>query len=170
MKNYLKSFSYGFITAALYYVFNLFMVLINLIFYTSAHDKIYGTFDVPRNPNTIMSFFITICAAYAFVLLGFFLFGRKSNLCEKNILLSFIVFMIPNFLIQILIYYSYSVELICLLNWFLKPLGDVFFFKTQTAYDLSFSYLGNSLLTYLPFIFTFLGALSGGQGTVLCPD
>lgn len=163
MKKYLKYLGFGLLTSVLYYSINFLIVLITNLFYISEHDKIYGTFQTLRSPIAVIKIFIIMCFLYAIVLLVFFLFGRLFDFSNGKMLLAFVLFIIPNFLIQILVYYSYSVELMCMLNWFMKPLSDVFFFGTQKAYDLEFSYFWNSLLTYFPFIFTFLGGLTKKQ-------
>lgn len=160
MKEYLKYLGYGFLTFVSYYLINLIMVIITTGFYALYHDKIYGTWEIPRDPNIVTRFFAVLCVLYILILFGIFLFGRRLKFSNEKMPVAFILFIIPNLALQILIYYSYSIELMLLLNWYLAPLSDVFFFKTQTAYDLRFSYLGNSLLTYLPFIFAFLGGVT----------
>lgn len=160
MKKYLRYLGYGFLTFFIYYAINLMMALINLA-YRSAYYEIYGFFDFAENPNVLLRFFIVLSVVLILILLGFFFLGRGMFKFGKEKLFPvFVLFIIPNIALQILIYYSYSIELMSLLNWYLAPLSDVFFFETQTAYDWRFSYLGNSLLTYLPFIAAFLGGLS----------
>lgn len=163
MGNYLQYSGFGFFTSILYYLFNLLMLLITNLFYIAGHDEIYGTFGTNRNPNILIEFFIVLCVVYILILFGFFLFGRVFNFGNEKMSFAFIFFIIPNIVIHILIYACYSVELMCLLNWFIKPLSDVFFFGTQKAYDLEFSYFWNSILTYFPFIFTFFGGLTKRQ-------
>ena len=160
MRKYLKYLSYGFFTLVLYYCINLFMALITTLFYASEHDKIYGSIETARDPKVLTLFFVIVCIVFVMILFGFFLFGKVFKIKNEKMFFSFILFIMPNLALQILIYYSYSIELMCLLNWYLAPLSDVFFFETQTAYDLRFSYLGNSLLTYLPFIAAFLGGVT----------
>lgn len=160
MNKYLKYFGYGFLTSVLYYSFNLAATIITSLFYSSLHDKIYGTFVAPRDPSVLIKYFVVLCVIYFLTLLGFFFLGRAFKFRNEKIPFAFILFLLPNILLQILIYSSYSIELMCLLNWFLAPLSDVFFFETQTAYDLRYSFFWNSLFTYIPFISTFLGGLS----------
>lgn len=160
MKKYLKYLGYGFLTLISYYLINLLMVILTLGFDAAFQDKIYGTFETPRNPNFAITLFIIICVLFTLILLGFFFFGRALNFRNEKMLFAFILFIIPNLALQILIYYSYSIELMYLLNWFLVPLENAFFFGPQANSDLRFSYFWNSVLTYLPFVFAFLGGLT----------
>ncbi|MCH5191629.1 MAG: hypothetical protein J1F23_05635 [Oscillospiraceae bacterium] len=160
MKKYLKYLGYGFLTLISYYFINLLMAISTLGFYTSFHDEIYGTFGTPRNPNIAITLFVIICILFILILLGFFFFGRALNFRNEKMLFAFILFIIPNLALQILIYNSYSIELMCLLNWFFAPLADVFFYDIETNYDLYYSYFWNSVLTYLPFISAFIGGLT----------
>lgn len=139
------------------------MVFVTNSFYTLEYDKIYGTFGEPRNPLYIIRIFIIICFLYIIILLVSFLFGRLFEFSNEKMLLAFLLFIMPNMAIQLLVYDLSSIQLMCLLNWFMKPFSDVFFFETQKAYDLEFSYFWNSILTYFPFIFTFLGGLTKRQ-------
>lgn len=159
MGNYLTYSGFGFFTLILYYLFNLVMLLFTNLFYVARYDEIYGTFEVERDPNILIEFFIILLVAYIFILLGFFLFGKVFRFGNEKMPLAFILFIFPNIAIQILVYLCYSVEMMSLLNWFMKPFGDVFFFESPKAHDLAFSYCANSLFTYIPFIFTFLGGL-----------
>lgn len=160
MKKYLKYLGFGFLTLLFYYSINLSMVFVTDLFYSSEFDKIYGTFGEPRNPLYIIRIFIIICFLYIIILLVSFLFGRLFEFSNEKMLLAFVLFIIPNITIQMLVYYFNSVELMCMLNWFMKSFSDVFFFETQKAYDVSYSYFWNSLLTYFPFIFAFFGGLA----------
>lgn len=160
MKKYLKYLGYGFLTLIMYCPINLFMGIFTIVLYDTFHDEIYGTFETLRDPSVLIKIFVLICVLYILILLGFFLIGRLFNFSNGKIFYALILFMIPNIALQILIYYSYSIELMCLLNWFLAPLGDVFFFETPTAYDLRYSFWENSFLTYLPFILAFLGGVT----------
>lgn len=159
MKKYCKYLGYGFLTAFWYYLINLMMVFLTIGFYYAFYDAIHGTWETPRNPKILIAYFIILCVVYFFILLGFFIFGRALNFRNEKMLFAFFLFILPNLALQILIYNSYSIELISLLSWFLMPLGDVFFYATGTASDLYYSFFWNSLLTYLPFIFAFLGGL-----------
>lgn len=136
------------------------MALMTIGFEASFHDAIYGGWETPRNPNTAIALFAVICVLYILILVGFFLFGRTFTFRNEKIRYAFIWFILPNLALQTLIYYSYSIELMSFLNWFLTPLGNAFFFDTQAAYALKFSYFGNSILTYFPFIFAFLGGFT----------
>ena len=159
MKKYLKYLGYGFLTLFLYYTINLLMALLTLIFDSAFHNEIYGDWE-PRKPYVAIAFFAIICVLYILILLGFFFFGRAFKFRKEKMLLAFILFIIPNIALQMLIYSFNSMELMFLLNWFLSPLGNAFFFDTSTNYYLCFSFFWNSLLTYFPFILAFLGGLS----------
>ena len=160
MKKYLKYLGYGFLTFVLYYLINLFMAIITLVCDASFHDEIYGRWETPRNPNVAITFFAVICVLYILILLGFFFFGRTFKFHKEKMLPAFILFIVPNLVLQILIYFYNSIELMFLFNWLLWPLGNAFFSDTQISYDLCFSYFGNSVLTYPPFILAFLGGLA----------
>lgn len=160
MGDYLKYSGFGFFTSILYYLFNLVMLLVTELFYAARFDEIYGTFEVERDLNILIEFFIILLVAYILILFGFFLFGKVFSFGNEKMPLAFILFIFPNIAIQILVYLCNSVEMMSLLNWFTKLFGNVFFFASPKAYDLSFSYCANSLFTYIPFIVTFLGGLA----------
>lgn len=160
MKKYLKYLGYGFLTLISYYFINLLMAILTLGFYSVLHDEIYGTFVTPRKPGFAITLFVIVCISLVLILLGFFFFGRALIFRNEKMLFAFILFIIPNIALQNLIYNSYSIELMCLLNWFFAPFADVFFYDTETHYDLYYSYFWNSVLTYLPFISAFIGGLT----------
>lgn len=155
-----KHLGYGLLISFVYYAVNLLMAFVTMLFNYAYHDKMYSTPGAVKNPKFAICFFIVICIMLAVILFAFFFIGRRFDYEKDNILLSFILLISPNIVIQLLVYITYSMELMWLLNWFSNALGNAFFSETQTAYNLSYSYSVNSLLTYLPFVFAFLGGLS----------
>ncbi len=160
MKKYLRYLGCGFFTFFLYYAINLMMALIKLA-YHSAYYEIYGFFDFAENPNVLLRFFIVLSVVLILILLGFFFLGRGMfKFGKEKLFPSFVLFIIPNIALQIFVYFLFFDEIKGLYNWYLAALGDAFFFGTETSDDLYNSFSGNFLITYLPFVFAFLGGLS----------
>ena len=160
---YAKCLLYGLLFFGVWALCNLSFVLISMMATMfGVHDYVYPDYPGYSEYCKNLIFFFVLLTILLIVCMGLlFVYGKSFEL-KSNIVLSLIIFIIPHTILITIIIYIFNTWALAGINWYSSIIDDLTRIAAKEViyyppHKYSSSLRLNVLLTYIPYIFAYLG-------------